>query len=137
MIDEKLNKSLEELEKNLFDMKTLIDTNKELSSGVSSYVDALNKLTIGVSDITGLIKTELLTTADSFSKKCDEIVKSAEDSVGKMQNSASAVENTVSIFTERFNDVLSYFKKASYAIIALICVGNIAAITAVILLFLR
>lgn len=137
MIDEKLNSSLKELESNLLDMKTLIDTNKELSRGVLGYVDSLNKLTKSISDVTSLLESEYRTTTDSFSKKCDEIVKASEDAVVQMNNSATTIEKTVLEFTDNYNTKLSSLKKASYAIIALSSLSSIAAIIATVLLLMQ
>jgi methyl-accepting chemotaxis protein len=132
MIDEKINKTLKELELGLQDVES---ARKQVERTVSSFSN-LNTSTLEYVSKLGIITTKIKELVDSVGKDYDQKVKAFEKDKDTVIKASNAATEKLSNATEEFKDSLFEIQtKLKYSII--LNVVSLLAIAAIIFLLMR
>lgn len=132
MIDEKINKTLKELELGLQDVES---ARKQVERTVSSFSN-LNTSTLEYVSKLGIITTKIKELVDSVGKDYDQKVKAFEKDKDTVIKASNAATEKLSNATEKFKDSLFEIQtKLKYSII--LNVVSLLAIAAIIFLLMR
>lgn len=132
MIDEKINKSLKEIEhelQNISSARSQVDKTVssygELNKSVSLYINSVNSLNKNVQDLVETVKNDYTTKSLELDKHQKEIKELTISTLNEIKNSAEQVKISIN------NIIVSYRKRLSLCVIL-----NIITIATIIILHL-
>lgn len=123
MIDERINQSLMQLEAQLKDVKSAreqvestVNSFDGLKSTTSSYVTSLKNIETKLTEIVSLVGNDYKSKVNEFEKGQDAIVKSCNEAIDKVKNTAYKIKKDVSLNIKSIQDKLKYILIANLAI---------------------
>lgn len=115
MIDERINKSLTELENQL---KSVESARKQVEKTIKSfdglynitsdYVNSLNSIKIKLDEVVNLIRTDYTKKISEFEEDRNSIVKACNDVIAKMDSKTESIENQVASTIKSLQCKLKY-----------------------------
>lgn len=127
MIDEKINKSLFEIEKELRTLNSarnqvdaIVKTNEELSKVASSYVSSMNALTREVTELVKSIESDYLKRISELKKQQDVV--------------QDTTINTLNAVTEATNKVIQIVQKTVRSLQTISTIGIVLNVVIIIIL---
>lgn len=118
MIDERINKTLSELESNLRNIESArkqventVKAYDELKDSTSSYVKSLSSVNTRLTDLMKLIENDYSNKLETFEKDRMTIIDSCQKAIDNVNDTTKSIQNTIDT---TINDI---HKKFTYVLI--------------------